>query len=99
MNAKITRISAGIFFAAVAAAANADYRCDAPQTINDRQACEAAQKGPDALRRFVNRWDQQMANLLFADYVNSATEQRWEKMARTQKETTDAPKLASNERR
>jgi len=78
MNTVITRISACIAAAAFAAAANAEYRCNPPMTVNDRMACEAAQQGPEALRRFVSRWDQQMANLYFADYVDDQTLRNWE---------------------
>ena len=60
MNATITRftfvlLSAGAF----AAGAHAEYRCDPAPTPVDQRACDAAKQGPDALRRFVERWDQQ----------------------------------------
>ena len=101
MNTAIIRISAFLFFsAAFAAAANAEYRCNPPQTVNDRLACEAAQQGPEALRRFVTRWDQQMANLYFADYVDDQTLKNWEtkRMAAQQAKDDTAPQVASNER-
>lgn len=82
MNAKITRISAGIFFAAVAAAANADYRCDAPPSWVDRDACAAADQGPVALRRFVEQMNSLRINIQFADYVNESTAQKWDSTRR-----------------
>lgn len=102
MKTAITRISAFVFFSAAFAVANAEYRCNPPQTVNDRLACEAAQQGPEALRRFVTRWDQQMANLYFADYVDDQTMKNWEakRMAAAQKSKDEtAPQVASNVRR
>ena len=102
MKNAITRLSAGfVFAAAFAASANAEYRCDPPQTVNDRLACEAAQQGPAALRRFVQSWTQQMSNLYFPDYVDDKTVQSWEaKKLAAQKESSDkALNIASNERR
>ncbi|HTN49325.1 MAG TPA: hypothetical protein VMK32_07850 [Burkholderiaceae bacterium] len=99
MNTAIARISAFMIFSA-AFAANAEYRCNPPMTVNDRLACEAAQQGPEALRRFVSRWDQQMASLFFADYVDDQTLKNWEtrRMAAEQTKDETAPQVASNER-
>jgi hypothetical protein len=67
----LTRLSAGfVFAAAFVASANAEYRCDPPPSVYDRLACEAAQQGPTALRRFVERWTSRMSNLYFYDYVD-----------------------------
>jgi len=79
MNATITRftyvlLSAGAF----AAGAHAEYRCDPAPTPVDQRACDAAKQGPDALRRFVERWDSKMSNLYFADYVDATTAQTWD---------------------
>ena len=79
MNATITRftfvlLSAGAF----AAGAQAEYRCDPAPTPLDQRACEAAKQGPDALRRFVERWTSKMSNLYFADYVDASTAQTWD---------------------
>ena len=98
----LTRLSAGfVFAAACVASANAEYRCDPPQTVYDRLACEAAQQGPTALRRFVERWTSQMSNLYFWDYVDERTVQSWEtkKLAAPKESGEKAPKVASNERR
>jgi hypothetical protein len=46
----------------------ADYRCDHPQGLDDRRACEYAQQGPAALRRFIER-TQSIYGLYFYDYV------------------------------
>ena len=102
MKNAITRLSAGfVFAAAFAASANAEYRCDTPQTVNDRLACEAAQQGPTALRRFVERWPSQMSSLYYWDYVDERTVQYWEtKQLAAAKESSDkALSVASNERR
>ena len=79
MNATITRftfvlLSAGAF----AAGAHAEYRCDPAPTPLDQHACDAAKQGPDALRRFVERWTSKMSNLYFADYVDATTAQTWD---------------------
>lgn len=77
MKLTLVHLSAGLALAALAAGASAEYRCDSPQTVNDRMACAAAQKGPDALRRYVQSWPQQMSNLQFSDYVDERTLQNW----------------------
>jgi hypothetical protein len=46
----------------------ADYRCDHPQRFDDRRACEYAQQGPAALRRFIER-TQSIFGLYFHDYI------------------------------
>ncbi len=75
----LTRLSAGfVFAAAFAASANAEYRCDPSPTVYDRLACEAAQQGPTALRRFVRTMDQQDVEPVFRDYVDDRTVQSWE---------------------
>ena len=102
MKNALTRLFAGfVFAAACVASANAEYRCDPPQTVNDRLACEAAQKGPTALRNFVERWTSKMSSLYFPDYVDEKTAQDWEtKKLATPKESSDkAVNVASNERR
>lgn len=102
MNATISRISTAVFFAtACAASANAEYRCASAPSPLDQRACAAAEQGPAALRRFVYRWDSQMSNLYFADYVDTNTERAWEaksKQAQRQ-DVEDRVKLASSERR
>ncbi len=79
MNATITRFTSVLMFAgAFAAGAHAEYRCDPAPTSIDRGACEAAAQGPDALRRFVERWSSKMSNLYFWDYVDAKTAQAWD---------------------
>lgn len=51
-----------------AGSARAEYRCDHPEHIADRRACEYAQQSPDALRRFIER-TQSIYGLYFNDYV------------------------------
>jgi len=79
MNATLTSftfvlLSAGAF----ASGAHAEYRCDPARTPLDQRACEAAKQGPDALRRFVERWTSKLSNLHFADYVDATTAQTWD---------------------
>ena len=98
----LTRLSAGfVFAAAFAASANAEYRCDPSPTVYDRLACEAAQQGPTALRRFVERWTSKMSNLYFYDYVDDRTVQSWEtkKLAESKESGDKALSVVSNERR
>ena len=40
---------------ALAGPTNAAGRCDEPRTMIDQRACQAADQGPDTLRRFVER--------------------------------------------
>jgi hypothetical protein len=102
MKNALTRLSAGfVFAAAFVASANAEYRCDPPPSVYDRLACEAAQQGPTALRRFVERWTSRMSNLYFYDYVDEKTVQDWEtkKLAAPKESSDKALDVASNERR
>ena len=102
MKNALTRLSAGfVFAAACVASANAEYRCDPPQTVNDRLACEAAQQGPTALRNFVERWTSKMSSLYFKDYIDDRTVQNWEtkKLAAPKESSDKALNVASNERR
>ena len=79
MNARIARLSVGLVLATgIAAAAHAEYRGDPAPTPVDQRTCEAAKQGPDALRRFIERWDSKRSNLYFADYVDAATAQTWD---------------------
>jgi hypothetical protein len=99
MNAKITCLSAVLLFTgAFAAGANAEYRCTPAASALDQRACEAAEQGPDALRRFVYRWDHQMSNLMFSDYVDAKTARAWETTAQLerQRSTEASVKVASN---
>jgi hypothetical protein len=60
----------------IAGNAQARYLCDAPPTPLDARACAAAQKGPAALRQFIQRV-QSIQNLQFSDYVDEATDVAW----------------------
>lgn len=44
------------------------YRCDNPQGVADRRACEKAAEGPTALRRFIER-TQAVYQLYYWDYL------------------------------
>jgi hypothetical protein len=102
MTATTTRISAVLVLAAAfSASANAEYRCASDPTGLDKRACAAAEQGPDALRRFVHRWDRQMSNLMFSDYVDANTAKAWEATAQLEKQrsTEVGVKVASSEPR
>ena len=60
MNTTIRFTFALLFAGAFAAGAHAEYRCDPAPSSIDQRACNAAQQGPDSLRRFVERWDSKM---------------------------------------
>jgi len=99
MNTRLAQISTGLFFAAaLVASANAEYRCAPAKSPIDRGACEAAEQGPDALRRYVQRMDKQMVNLRFADYVDASTERAWEAKAALAKQSSDAVKIAATQK-
>ena len=97
MNAKITRLSVGLVLATGVAAAHAEYRCAPAPTSIDRGACEAAKQGPDALRRFVERWTSKMSNQYFADYVDAKTERAWD--AKQAQAASKGLSVATNEKR
>jgi hypothetical protein len=100
MNTRLAQISTGLFFAtALVASANAEYRCAPAKSSIDRGACEAAEQGPDALRRYVHRMDRQMVNLRFSDYVDPTTERAWEeKAAAIAEQSNDAVKVAATQK-
>jgi hypothetical protein len=104
MTATIARSFAALVVAAAfTAGAHAEYRCDPAPSWMDRSACEAADKSPADLRRFVQRMDWNRVNLQFSDYVNEKTAQKWDAQSRqrsAQKDSfEDTQKVASNERR
>ena len=104
MTAKTPRITTALLLvAAFSASASAEYRCEPAQKWTDRAACEAADQGPEALRRFVENMNTLRINLRFSDYVDRKTAQRWEAMSRQvaeQKETAeDKQKVASSAQR
>ena len=70
MTSIVIRSAIGIvLLAGITATAHAEYRCDPAPTFRDRRACEAAQEGPQALRRYLLQMSWHGANLQFADYV------------------------------
>jgi hypothetical protein len=97
----IHRIPAALVFAfaLVATAAQAQYRCDAPQRPVDRRACEAAKESPDTLRRYIQRMAA-IESLQFSDYVNDATVLAWQARERSQQQAGKAEDkaLASSKR-
>ncbi len=104
MIATTTRIaSALVLAAAFTASAQAEYRCDTAPSWVDRSACQAADQGPDALRRFVQNMNSIRINIQFSDYVNEQRANSWEAQSRktaAQKDpVADTQKVASNEKR
>ncbi len=104
MTASTARISAALVLAtAFTAGAHAEYRCDPAPSWMDRSACEAADKSPADLRRFVQRMDWNRVNLQFSDYVDIRTAQKWDAQTRQRSAQKDAiedtQRVASNERR
>ncbi len=61
--------------------ARAEYRCDPPRGYLDRQACEKAKQGPDALRWYIWRI-RMIENLYFYDYVNDQRLLAWREKER-----------------
>jgi hypothetical protein len=85
---------------AVAAGAEAEYRCNAAAIPADKGACVAAEQGPDALRRYVQRM-RSIQELYFYDYVNRDTLAAWDRKemrerASQRAETTKAPEVVRN---
>lgn len=70
-------ILAAIAGLALSGAAHAAYRCDSPASRVDRVACEMAEQGPDALRRFIERM-RPAHSLHFYDYVSDARLLAWQ---------------------
>jgi hypothetical protein len=62
---------------AIAGSAHAAYLCDDPPSPVDQRACAAAEQGPEALRRFIQRI-RPVHNLYFDDYVNEARLLAWD---------------------
>jgi hypothetical protein len=102
MTATALRICPALILAAAfTASANAEYRCAPAPTALDQRACEAAEQGPDALRRYVQRWDKQISSLKFSDYVDMKTSRSWEtrSQAARQPDADARVKVASSEPR
>ena len=104
MTATTTCISAALILAAgFTASAQAEYRCDAPPSWVDRNACQAAEQSPTALRRYVQTMNTLRINVSFYDYVNAQTAKAWDaqrRQAALQKDTVEASqKVASNTQR
>ena len=104
MTATTTRIaSALVLAAAFTASAQAEYRCDTAPSWIDRSACQAADQGPDALRRFVQNMNSIRINIQFADYVDEQRANSWDaqrrKMASQKDAVEDTQKVASNVQR
>ena len=101
MTARALRICPALVLAAAfTASANAEYRCASPSNSVDQRACAAAEQGPDALRRYVQSWDKQIAGLQFSSYVDINTERAWEAKAQAARTpATDKTQVASTERR
>lgn len=78
--------------------AHAAYLCEDPPSPIDKRACEAAEQGPDVLRRFIDRI-KPVHNLYFYDYVNEARLVAWQEAEARAMAADKAAKTASAERR
>jgi len=102
MTAKMNPASVALLFAtAFAASAHAEYRCDPAPSWVDRRACEAADKGPQALRKYVESMAGIRVYLNISDYINAATVQAWDEQSRQRaaEEDAEALKVARSETR
>ena len=79
MNNRTFRLAALGTLLLAAGAAQAGTLCKKPPTRVDRQACEAAQQGPQALRQYVQRMNWMKHNLNHEDYVDEQTQARWDR--------------------
>lgn len=61
--------------------AQAEYRCNAPQTPQDKRACELARQSPQALRHYIWRTRFAYHQLSIYDYVTDADFARWDAQA------------------
>lgn len=77
--------------------AHAQYRCSPISSPVDRAACVAAEQGPDALRRHIERMRAINTPLYFYDYVNEARVQAWDEKERQVREAREAEKTAARE--
>ena len=91
-------LSALLASVAFAGTAHAAYLCDDPPSPIDKRACAAAEQGPDALRRFIDRI-KPVHNLYFYDYVNEARLVAWREAEARAMAADKAAKTASAERR
>lgn len=74
-----TRVVLGLLLVAAtahAAPVRAEYKCGAPPGPLDRRACSAAQQGPEALRRFIQRV-RPLEALYFFDYMSEPELLAW----------------------
>lgn len=79
MNNRTFRLAAIGTLLLAAGAAQAGTLCQKPPTRIDRQACEAAQQSPHALRQYVQRMNWMKHNLSHLDYVDEQTQARWDR--------------------
>ena len=79
---------------AFAGSAHAAFLCDNPPSQIDQRACEAAEQGPDVLRRFIDRL-RPIHNLYFYDYVNAARLVAWEQSESRARAMNEAAKTAA----
>jgi hypothetical protein len=80
-----------------ASIAQAQYRCSPISSPVDRAACLAAEQGPDALRRHIERMRAINTPLYFYDYVNEARAQAWDAKERQLRAAREAEMTAARE--
>lgn len=79
-----------------AGAAQAGTLCKKPPTRIDRQACEAAQQSPQALRHHLQRMNWMKHNLNHHDYVDEQTQARWDRAGLPGEQLVAEASAASN---
>jgi hypothetical protein len=79
---------------ALLSSANARDLCSDPPHPIDQRACDAAEQGPEALRRFIDRM-RPIRELHFYDYVNQARLVAWDARDEYMRALAQAGKTAS----
>jgi|SRR5882672_927078 len=69
----------------------AEYRCDDPQGVVDRRACDKAKEGPAALRLFIHR-TRAIYGLYFYDYA--PRDEAWWRADGVKPAQEDQPEIA-----
>jgi hypothetical protein len=78
---------------ALLSSANARDLCSEPPHPIDQRACDAAEQGPEALRRFIDRM-RPIRELYFYDYVNQARLVAWDERDNRNRALAEADRLA-----
>lgn len=82
--------------ASIAGSAHAEYRCNSEAILADKGACAAAEQGPEALRRYVERM-RSLQSLQFFDYVNKDTLLAWDRKERRERAALESERAPNPE--